>query len=163
VHGTHTYQEEGNFTVTVSVSDSGGSMASISNTTFSVADAALSSAGIVSRQTASDSQRTDPKTAVKDDNLNGMVSDFFATMNWGDGNTSTASGAAGTIVANGSGGFDVHGTHTYQEEGSFTVTVTVSDSDGSNTTISNTSFTIADAALSSIDVGSLQAAIEAQP
>lgn len=49
---------------------------------------------------------------------------FTASINWGDGTAPTA----GTIAANGSGGFNVTGTHTYANAGNFNVDVQVADS-----------------------------------
>jgi VCBS repeat-containing protein len=48
------------------------------------------------------------------------ASDFAATVNWGDGQTST-----GSIRFNPLGSFEVTGTHTYASGGTFTTTVTV--------------------------------------
>jgi streptogramin lyase len=74
-------------------------------------------------------------------------SSFTATIDWGDGSSST-----GTITAAGSG-FTVSGSHTYSEEGSLPVTVTITDIDtshdiGGNTATANSTATIGDAALS---------------
>ena len=49
--------------------------------------------------------------------------DFVASINWGDGSITTA----GTIVADGTTGFQVFGSHTYLAAGSNTVKVTVTD------------------------------------
>lgn len=49
---------------------------------------------------------------------------FTASINWGDGTAPSA----GTIAANGSGGFNVTGTHTYANPGTFNVDVQVADS-----------------------------------
>ena len=51
----------------------------------------------------------------------------IASYSWtfGDGQTST-----GTIVANGAGGFDVHGTNAYAIAGQFSVTVQVLEAFG---------------------------------
>jgi PKD repeat protein len=49
------------------------------------------------------------------------AADFVATIVWGDGTTST-----GTVVSDGGGAYHVDAPdHTYVEEGSYTVTVTV--------------------------------------
>ncbi|HEU4934527.1 MAG TPA: FG-GAP-like repeat-containing protein [Pyrinomonadaceae bacterium] len=48
---------------------------------------------------------------------------FTASINWGDG----TSPSAGTVTANGSGGFNVTGTHTYLTPGIFNVETTVAD------------------------------------
>jgi hypothetical protein len=49
---------------------------------------------------------------------------FTASINWGDGTAPTA----GTVTANGSGGFNVTGTHTYSTPGTFNVDTQVADS-----------------------------------
>lgn len=49
---------------------------------------------------------------------------FTASINWGDGTAPSA----GTIATNGSGGFNVTGTHTYTNPGTFNVDVQVADS-----------------------------------
>jgi hypothetical protein len=51
---------------------------------------------------------------------------FTANINWGDG---TAAGA-GTVAANGGGGFDVTGSHTYALPGLYNVTVQLADTAG---------------------------------
>src|SRR5262245_34835433 len=55
----------------------------------------------------------------------GTAADYTATIAWGDGQTS-----AGTVAANGSGGFNVSGSHTFAEEGAYDVAVTVADAGG---------------------------------
>ena len=55
-----------------------------------------------------------------DDNPFGVAGDFTATINWGDGQTST-----GSVRDNPLGGFEVTGSHTYASAGVFTTTVTV--------------------------------------
>jgi hypothetical protein len=54
------------------------------------------------------------------------AADFTATINWGDGTTP----GTGTVAANGSGGFDVTGTHTYAAPGVYAVGVQIADTGG---------------------------------
>jgi uncharacterized delta-60 repeat protein len=61
------------------------------------------------------------------------VSQYTATITWGDGNTS-----AGTIAANSSGGFNVTGTNTYAAAGTYTITVQISDVGGATATATST-------------------------
>ena len=49
------------------------------------------------------------------------ISSYSATIDWGDGQSST-----GTVTANASGGFDVSGTHIYASSGTFDVTTDLS-------------------------------------
>jgi len=81
---------------------------------------------------------TDPDTAA-------MSSEYSATIDWGDATgttTGTVSGASGT--------FSVSGTHTYAEESTYPVTVTITDVDNSsNSATAHSTANVGDAALSS--------------
>jgi len=73
-----------------------------------------------------------------DTDPNATTSDFIAVINWGDNTTSP-----GTVVANAGGGpgFEVDGPasgHTYLDEGTFPVTVTITDKGGSIATATTT-------------------------
>src|SRR5205085_10768799 len=60
---------------------------------------------------------------------NGQTGDFSATIDWGDGSSS-----AGTIVANGSGGWNVTGDHIYTVADSYAVVTTINDVGGESKT-----------------------------
>ena len=56
----------------------------------------------------------------------GTASDYMATITWGDGATSVATAAAGTITPNADGSFSILGSHTYTNDAivlSFSVVV----------------------------------------
>src|SRR5205807_8225485 len=72
------------------------------------------------------------------------ASHYSAVINWGDGNSS-----AGLLVANANGGYDIVGTNTYAEEGSYSVSVTIQDEGGAATTVLST-VAVADAPLSAL-------------
>jgi len=140
VTGSHTYAEEGSHTITATVTD----LTSTSNTatatsTATVSDAALSPSGTTihpvegssSAQTVASFTDADPA---------GSVSDYAATINWGDGTTTN-----GTITANGSR-FKVTGRHAYAEKSSQLIKVTIRDKGGAVTNTNSTA-KVADARL----------------
>ena len=90
---------------------------------------------------------TIPVATFTDANPNATASDFSATINWGDGTTTT-----GAVVAQNGGGFAVDGAHTYSDEGKYTVSTTIKDVGGSTASASGTA-SVADAALSAVSVG----------
>ena len=72
-----------------------------------------------------------------------VVSNYAATITWGDGHVSTGSIALNTST----GRFDVSGSNTYGDEGSFGISVQVNANSGAATTIHSTA-NVHDAALS---------------
>jgi PKD repeat protein len=121
VKGTHTYAGAGTFSVVVTLSDDapGTATATVTSTAhvasglsvtavnFSVAEHAAFN-GTVATFSDSDTTRT--------------PAGFTSSINWGDGTAPTA----GTITG-GAGSFTVSGQHTYADERTATVTVTVSE------------------------------------
>src|SRR5205823_8080603 len=103
-----------------------------SGTTFSATEGASFSGPVASF--------TDPDTAA-------TSTEYSATIDWGDGSPlDTAAVIAGG--AGGAGSFTVSGTHTYGDEGTYAVTVTVTDVDNtSNTATANSTANVDDAAL----------------
>ena len=131
VNGTHTYAKEGTFNLSVRIADMSGNFA-VATATATVADAPLTAMGKPISAT-----RGIPFSALvatfTDADPTGNVTEFSATINWGDGTNS-----AGIINANGSGGFDVAGSHTYGIGGSLAVVVTIQDVGGSTATANST-------------------------
>ena len=130
ITGSHTYAEEGSHQIVVSLADSDGAAAS-STAMATVADAAIgalaSNLSLVEGTAFSGAVAT-----FTDADPNGTVSDYTATIRWGDGTTT-----AGTVTAIG-GGFQVAGAHTYADEGNFTVQVIIKDVGGASATVSPT-------------------------
>lgn len=149
VVGANTYADEGTFPVTIDITDRGGSTATIKGSA-NVADAPLTS----SAQTFSATEGIAVLSTVAsftDANVRGTVSDFTARINWGDG----TSVSQGVVSASGNGGFLVSGNHTFLEQGTYQVTVTIIDNgnnrplnDPSNSvTIAKSTANVADAIL----------------
>jgi hypothetical protein len=141
VTGSHTYAEEGSFTLKTTIVDDGTGTAKATPTaTVTVADATLTAAGVTVTPTEGVSFNGVVATFT-DANSNATASDFTATITWGDGATSTGTVAVGT-----SGGFTVSGTHTYAEEGTDNISVKIKDVGGATATASSTA-KVADATL----------------
>jgi hypothetical protein len=123
VSGSHTYAEEGSYALSVSVKDS-GSLSTSGNGTATVSDAALTLTHFVAGG-ARDGYAALGATFT-DADPNGQVADYTANINWGDGNTSTVN-----VYKNPLGkGFVLAGLHRYANEGTYSVTLTVSDAGG---------------------------------
>ena len=131
---TGTFIDEGSYPIDITVTDVDGSTLNINGrTTISVADA---DAFTVPVQPAIPSQLETPATATPAPIANlatftdtgypgNDASDFSVTIDWGDG--SGLDTTSGSIVNNG-GVFTVSSTgHTYAEEGSYSITVTIAD------------------------------------
>jgi len=131
VSGTHTYKEEGQYHVTVTVTDidTPSNTATVSSTA-NVADAALTASPACS---ALSSQSYNAATATFTDaaSPSGTLSDFSATIAWGDGTVT-----AGTVTGPNGGPYTVSGSHTYAATGTFTITTTIHDVGGSMATTS---------------------------
>jgi uncharacterized protein (TIGR03118 family) len=147
VFGTHTYNDDdlnmevdGN-QILVIIGDKGGSATSVASG-ISVADPVLTDPGF-NVQAIEGVPFAGKVASFTDSSPFAKVSDFSATVTWGDGQSST-----GVIAPNPSGGFLVLGNHTFGQSGSYTVGVTIRDDEGK--TVSDTSTaTILDAPLSS--------------
>src|SRR5207244_3363840 len=135
---SHTYTEEKAtpFTVTVTVTNTSSGSGSATQA-VTVNDAPLTSVGgdlkIGFSQEGASSSNLSVATFL-DANPNAPISDFTASINWGDSTTSP-----GTVIADSGGGFGVLGSHTYAEESApnanFKLNVTITDKGGSTITI----------------------------
>jgi hypothetical protein len=126
-------------TVTVTITDSSGTTLTASGTA-TITDAPLFSTPVTFVGLAGTTFSGQVATFT-DSNKVGVLSDYSATINWGDG-TGTSTG---TITSNGPT-VSVSGSHLYKEAASYPVTVTIDDKGGASTTAASTG-KINDAAL----------------
>ena len=141
VSAPHSYPEEGTYQTVVTITDVGGSQTAATGNAV-IADAPLTAS---STQPAVDVTESIPFSGAvgmfTDGNPGGTVSDFTATIDWGDGTPNSA----GTISQPGGPGnaFVVSGSHTYGVgiDGTIVhdpILVFVHDVGGSALTIANT-------------------------
>lgn len=127
VTGTHTYSEEASYPVTTTVTDGDASSNTASGSaTATVTDAPLSASGTDASTRPAFSGTiasfTDPNPAAS-------AADFTATIDWGDGASSS-----GDVAQNAAGGWDVVASHTYSQTGPYAVKVDISDDGGAHAT-----------------------------
>ena len=127
ISATHTYSEEGTYSISVTISDvddpsntaSVTSTANVSDSNLAASPACVASA--LGAYTGATATFTDAAGSL------GTPSDFKSTINWGDGAVT-----AGTVTASGPGTYTVDGTHGYGSVGAFTIKTTVIDDGGSS-------------------------------
>jgi hypothetical protein len=124
VLGHHQYPEEGNFSIQVTVSHEGNPNFT-SGITATVLDAPLHSTPARVSAIAG-GPFSGVVASFTDSDPNGTLSDYSALIIWGD----TLFAYSGTITANGSGGYNVVGSHTYSAAGDFRLIVEVFDTFG---------------------------------
>jgi hypothetical protein len=148
VAGGHTYQAQGSFPVTVSIHDAGGSTSTV--TTTATVSAPLSATGTTIQPSEGVAASSVPVATFTDVNTTGP---FSATIDWGDG-----TGLSGGTVAGSGGQYTVLGSHTYDDDLAYSITVSVSDSSGNSDAAQSTAL-VAGATLSA--TGSAVQATEA--
>jgi hypothetical protein len=146
---SYTYGEElSGRTFSVSVSAVNGEATSATTASFTVADAALTASAATFNATVNSAVSGVTVATFTDADPAGNASDYSASVNWGDGDTSSSvSVVADSHVA---GQFDVVASksHPYTAAGSFPVTVSINDAGGataavqSTANVSNTTVTI---------------------
>jgi uncharacterized protein (TIGR03118 family) len=133
--GTHTYATAGSSPITVTVHDADGA----SGTEVVPASVVTSLSGASKTITPTEAAAFSGTVAsFTDANTSRNLADYTATIDWGDGTVSS-----GAISPNGSGGYDVNGSHVYQNYGHEAVDVAISDP-GSTITVDSAA-TVADA------------------
>ncbi|HEV2413810.1 MAG TPA: hypothetical protein VGX27_03315 [Candidatus Dormibacteraeota bacterium] len=126
VAGSHIYAEEGNYSISTTITDvDSPSNSATATSTANVADAALTAAPACRASTLG-SYNAPTATFTDAAGSLGTAANFTASVDWGDGNTS-----AGTVSASGAGSYSVAGTHNYASLGQFTIKTTIADDGGS--------------------------------
>ena len=149
ISGSHTYAEAGTYNGSVSYEDDCGTYKFPFQAR--IADAALSAKAVTVNATAT-VKFSGRVATFTDANPDGQVSDYTASITWGDGTSS-----AGTISAATGGGFEVTGSHTYAIGGVFKTTITIDDVGGSKATATGSANVIGAPVISEVSVGTVTA------
>src|SRR5262249_34373502 len=121
VEGGHTYGDEGSDPAVVTLTHTSDNAQATANGSGTVAeDDVLTGHGPTFRPSANQ-PFSGAVATFSDTNTVNDAGDFAATINWGDGTTTSGT------VSGGSGTFTVSGTHTYAHAGHENVTVTLAD------------------------------------
>jgi hypothetical protein len=135
VAGSHTYLAPGSYPVTVTITDTnGGATATQLNTTVSPL---MPTNGTTVNPTAETAFTGIIGSFVDTDTKNAATTSFTAVITWGDGHTSTASTAAGTIQLSGTNQFLISGTNTYATAGNYPIGIVVTGPGSATTPISS--------------------------
>ncbi|HEV3344959.1 MAG TPA: DUF4214 domain-containing protein, partial [Pirellulales bacterium] len=118
VSGTDTYAEEREYTLSVAISDTNGNTATV-DPVATVADPSVSATAVAISATEGASATVNVATFTDPGGAE-TISNYSATINWGDGTTA----AAGSVTLN-NGVFTVNGSHTFAEAGTLEVSVTI--------------------------------------
>ena len=132
IDGGHDYTEAGSYAFSVLVSDNTGANNTFDGTA-TIADAPLTPSSAMVQTLPQNIPFNGPVAAFTDANPSAVVSDFTALINWGDGTPTNV----GTVVS-GSGVFNVDGAHTYASPGAFSISVQITDVDGSTAAATGT-------------------------
>jgi len=161
---SHTYGEEGAYTGTITVTDTADGQFDSNLFSVNVADAALSPANPQPTVSATEGTTTGlvPIATFTDANPSAPITDFTATIDWGDSSLTSLG-----LVTESAGVFTVSGAHTYSEESTnlspptYKIIVNIVDDGGSRLTTTTTA-SVADAALSPANPQPSVAAVEGQ-
>jgi len=128
VKGSHAYSDEGAYGMTISINDD-GTLAATAGAHANITDAPLSNAAGKTFSIMEGNTFNGNVASFSDANLLAGASDFTATINWGDGNTTS-----GSVVKDSAGKFHVNGSHAYAETGPYNTAIQIHDLGGQNAT-----------------------------
>lgn len=129
VFGRHKYTHPGLYTVTISVTDNLTGQAASGTSSVSVASAGLSSQGGLAFGAIVGQDSMFTLAGFLDPSPNDANTSYQATIDWGDGSGPSSGTALITEQ-----GIVVSGQHIYDSNGTYTVSVTLSDQDGHSAT-----------------------------
>ena len=134
--GAHTYADDGPYLASAGWTEASTGRTGTMYARTGVADAPITAAGTTILAPPG-SSFTGVVGSFTSPDPNDTAGTYTASIDWGDGTPATA----GNVTTNGSGGFNVSGSHTYAAGGSSTVTVTITGDGGATgrTTTSRTS------------------------
>jgi hypothetical protein len=151
-----TYAEKNSYTVSLTVNDVDGASVNTANTSFSIADAPLTdTTSITVSATAGVASTNVAVMTFTDANPFATASDFkIGSVNWGG----TLAGTTPTLTVTADSSYSGPGTGwkvvadsvTYAQAGTFTVSLTVNDAEGSTASTSNTLFDVASGTSTSV-------------
>ncbi len=125
VMGTHAYAKAGDYGISVLIQDNAGQQLQVSSKS-TVNDAPLTGFGTLLTLTEKVASGQLKLGTFFDANPNGKIGEFTTTINWGDGTLEP-----GIIRVNPKGGYDVLGSHTYDQQGTYSVGFKAVSKDGS--------------------------------
>jgi hypothetical protein len=139
--GDHTYAKPGKYTVTVTIHHDSAPDTVVTGTA-TVAGPGVTATGVIINSTEG-APISQAVATFTDPGGTDILANYSATINWGDG----TGVVAGTISGpDGSGVFTVSGSHTYVEEGNYTITITIKHQGAADTTVTSTAL-VADPAV----------------
>jgi hypothetical protein len=119
VSGSHTYSAGGQDTLTVTLSDDAPGTAAATTTSTATVRSLAGQMALNAATEGTALANSTPVATFSDNVTSDTAGGFTATINWGDGTTTT-----GTVVG-GAGSFTVEGGHTYADEGGDPASVTL--------------------------------------
>jgi hypothetical protein len=132
------------FVITVTITDTSNKATALAVSLASVTQAPAAITTTAQNLSLTAGQAFTGTVASFTDSDSDPAGNFTATIDWGDGSHSD-----GTITANTSGGFDIAGTHTYDNGGTYPIFIRIVDQDGTSD-VGIGSATVADATMTPV-------------
>ena len=132
ITGSHIYAEAGTYTIGITLHDNDGASAG-TGVSITIGDAALTATAHNLSATAGVPLSAVTAATFSDVDTSAPITDYSASINWGDNTPATA----GSISGSG-GSYTVTGGHLYAAVGNYTAVVTVTDAAGDIATASDT-------------------------